>query len=266
MPQQSARGQVFTTLHVYAKGAFMLDASIYHPRLKHCKDPFGAVPLGTQVHFSAGLPTAAVGCTLCAASEFSGAETETDLLPDGRDRCSGVYTAPAEPELVWYFLRFRFADGSTQDYGAEGFAPVGAAAVPFQLTVYDDAAPTPDWFGRGVTYQIFPDRFCRLEPPEPKGMIGNRWVHENWNELMAYQPEDGVITNRDFFGGSLKGILSRLDYLESLSVSTLYLNPIFEAASNHRYDTCDYCKIDPMLGTEKDFRLLCSVRPSGACG
>ena len=236
----------------------MIDASIYHPRLKHCKDPFGAVPPGTQVHFSAGLPTAAVGCTLCAASEFSGAETETDLLPDGRDRCSGVYTAPAEPELVWYFLRFRFADGSTQDYGAEGFAPVGAAAVPFQLTVYDDAAPTPDWFGCGVTYQIFPDRFCRLEPPEPKGMIGNRWVHKNWNELMAYQPEDGVITNRDFFGGSLKGILSRLDYLESLSVSTLYLNPIFEAASNHRYDTCDYCKIDPMLGTEKDFRLLCS--------
>ncbi len=52
--------------------------------------------------------------------------------------------------------------------------------------------------------------------------------------------------------------MSRLDYLESLSVSTVYLNPIFEAASNHRYDTCDYCKIDPMLGTEQDFRLLCS--------
>ena len=177
---------------------------------------------------------------------------------DAQGRCSGIYTAPAEPDLVWYFLRFRFADGSTQDYGAEGFVPAGSAVPPFQLTVYDAAAPTPDWFGRGVTYQIFPDRFCRLEPPEPKGMIGNRWVHENWNEPMAYQPEDGVITNRDFFGGSLKGILSRLDYLESLSVSTVYLNPIFEAASNHRYDTCDYCKIDPMLGTEQDFRLLCS--------
>ena len=177
---------------------------------------------------------------------------------DAQGRCSGIYTVPAEPDLVWYFLRFRFADGSTQDYGAEGFVPAGSAVPPFQLTVYDAAAPTPDWFGRGVTYQIFPDRFCRLEPPEPKGMIGNRWVHENWNEPMAYQPEDGVITNRDFFGGSLKGILSRLDYLESLSVSTVYLNPIFEAASNHRYDTCDYCKIDPMLGTEQDFRLLCS--------
>ena len=67
-----------------------------------------------------------------------------------------------------------------------------------------------------------------------------------------------MITIRDVFGGSLKGILSRLDYLESLSVSTVYLNPIFEAASNHRYDTCDYCKIDQMLGTEQDFRLLCS--------
>lgn len=240
------------------KEVFMLDALIYHPRRKHCKNPFGAVPLGTQVRFSAGLPAAAVGCTLCAAAEFSGAETETDLPFDAQGRCSGIYTVPAEPDLVWYFLRFRFADGSTQDYGAEGFVPAGSAVPPFQLTVYDAAAPTPDWFGRGVTYQIFPDRFCRLEPPEPKGMIGNRWVHENWNEPMAYQPEDGVITNRDFFGGSLKGILSRLDYLESLSVSTVYLNPIFEAASNHRYDTCDYCKIDPMLGTEQDFRLLCS--------
>ena len=113
----------------------MLDALIYHPRRKHCKDPFGAVPLGTQVRFSAGLPAAAVGCTLCAAAEFSGAETETDLPFDAQGRCSGIYTVPAEPDLVWYFLRFRFADGSTQDYGAEGFVPAGSAVPPVQLTV-----------------------------------------------------------------------------------------------------------------------------------
>ena len=68
----------------------MLDALIYHPRRKHCKNPFGAVPLGTQVRFSAGLPAAAVGCTLCAAAEFSGAETETDLPFDAQGRCSGI--------------------------------------------------------------------------------------------------------------------------------------------------------------------------------
>ncbi len=166
------------------------------------------------------------------------------------------FSAPGAPELVWYYFRLRYEDGSVRCYGAEGFAE-GSAPPPFQLTVYDGSTDTPAWFGAGVTYQIFPDRFCRLEPPNPEGMPGDRWVHENWDELMAYEPEDGVVTNRDFFGGSLKGILSRLSYLESLSVSTIYLNPIFEAASNHRYDTCDYQKIDPMLGTEKDFRLLC---------
>ena len=51
--------------------------------------------------------------------------------------------------------------------------------------------------------------------------------------------------------------MEKLDYLQSLSVTTLYLNPIFEAASNHRYNTADYRAVDPMLGTEEDFRELC---------
>ena len=236
----------------------MLDTSIYHPRLPRFKTPFGAVPLGTRVQFSVGLPEGAVGCTLCTTLEF--AESSADYVMEAA-AAGGLtlsYTAPGKADLVWYFFRFRFADGSERCYGADGFVKDGISPAPFQLTVYDDSEETPAWFGEGVTYQIFPDRFCRLEPPDPEGMIGNRWVHENWNELMVYQPEDGVITNRDFFGGSLKGILSRLDYLESLSVSTIYLNPIFEAASNHRYDTCDYKKIDPMLGTERDFKLLCA--------
>lgn len=234
----------------------MLDTSIYHPRLAQYKQPFGAVPLAATVSFAVGLPAGAVGCTLSTRREFSGGTAEYAMTAAaGGWRCT--YTAPAEPELVWYSFRFRFADGSEARYGADGFVQEGAPLAPFQLTVYDGSAETPAWFGEGVTYQIFPDRFCRLEPPDPAGMIGRRWVHENWNELMAYEPEDGIITNRDFFGGSLRGILSRLDYLESLSVSTLYLNPIFEAASNHRYDTCDYKKIDPMLGTEQDFKLLC---------
>ena len=236
----------------------MLDTSIYHPRLPRFKTPFGAVPLGTRVQFSVGLPEGAVGCTLCTTLEF--AESSADYVMEAA-AAGGLtlsYTAPGKADLVWYFFRFRFADGSERCYGADGFVKDGISPAPFQLTVYDDSEETPAWFGEGVTYQIFPDRFCRLEPPDPEGMIGNCWVHENWNELMVYQPEDGVITNRDFFGGSLKGILSRLDYLESLSVSTIYLNPIFEAASNHRYDTCDYKKIDPMLGTERDFKLLCA--------
>ncbi len=235
----------------------MLDKSIFHPRLSIHKTPFGAVPTGTAVHFSTGLPQQAVSCTLSLSSEFHSTNRRISMACS-MDGFHCTYTAPDDIDLIWYTFLFSFADGSTRQYGADGFSPDGESAPPFQLTVYDGSTQTPDWFGDGITYQIFPDRFCRLEKPDPSGMIGNRWVHDDWNEPVAYQAENGVITNRDFFGGSLKGILSRLDYLQSLSVSTIYLNPIFEAASNHRYDTCDYGQIDPMLGTERDFRLLCS--------
>ena len=123
------------------------------------------------------------------------------------------------------------------------------------MTVYEKSH-TPFWFGAGVTYQIFPDRFCRLEIPDPKGMIGDRWVHEDWDDDPDYDPPDGRWC-RDFFGGSFRGVISKLDYLSEMGVSTIYFNPIFESASNHRYNTADYRKIDPMLGTEEDFRELC---------
>ena len=116
----------------------------------------------------------------------------------------------------------------------------------------------PAWFGRGVTYQIFPDRFCRSHIPDPVGMVGGRTVHENWEDCPQWQPdEQGQIRNRDFFGGDLAGIMEKLDYLKELGVDTIYFNPIFEAAENHRYGTADYGNIDPMLGTEQDFRRLC---------
>ena len=233
----------------------MLDTHIFDPWQQQYKSPFGAVPCGTAVRFFTGAPAGAAACSLVVSLEF---QKEEQGFPMARSDAGFAltFTAPAAPDLVWYFFRFTMEDGSVRVYGTEGFGKDGNCPL-FQLTVYDDTETTPAWFGEGVTYQIFPDRFCRLEKPDPTGMIGDRWVHENWEELPAYLPEDGEIRNRDFFGGSLKGILSRLDYLESLSVSTIYLNPIFEAASNHRYDTCDYEKIDPMLGTEQDFRLLC---------
>ena len=61
----------------------------------------------------------------------------------------------------------------------------------------------------------------------------------------------------DYFGGTLKGIEESLEYLQSLGVNVVYLNPIFEAASNHRYNTADYFSIDPVLGSEADFESLC---------
>ena len=117
----------------------------------------------------------------------------------------------------------------------------------------------PEWYGEGTVYQIFPDRFRRLSVPNPEGLVGNRWVHKNWEEAPSWRPDpDGEVRNRDFFGGSLAGITDKLDELASLGVTTIYLNPIFESASNHRYNTADYSKIDPFLGTEEDFKTLCA--------
>lgn len=124
----------------------------------------------------------------------------------------------------------------------------------FQLTVSDENYQTPDWFKGGIMYQIFPDRFCKEgNTPNVKGRI----LRDDWYGLPSYKPDEkGKILNNDFFGGNFQGIKSKLPYLKSLNVSVIYLNPIFEAASNHRYDTSDYMNVDPVLGSKEDFKSL----------
>ena len=227
---------------------------VFDPRDAACKSPFGAVACGAEVSFTLR-DGDYYACELLVHREFAGVD-EVCPLPPAEDGFSGIYTAPQEPDLCWYAFRFTRADGSTVCYGRSGWCGQDAL-VRWQLTVYEDT-PTPAWFGQGVTYQIFPDRFRRTSVPDVGGMVGRRWVHDNWSDQPVFLPdEQGQITNRDFFGGSLAGITEKLDYLKSLSVSTIYLNPIFEADSNHRYNTADYHAIDPMLGSEEDFRTLC---------
>ena len=227
----------------------------FDPRDTRCKTPFGAAKCGTEVRFTL-FDDAFCGCELLVYREFAGAE-DVCPLPPAEGGFTGAYTVPGEGELCWYVFRLTRWDGALSYLGKNGLRPDRDGAARWQLTVYEDTA-TPDWFGRGVTYQIFPDRFRRTGTPDVSGMVGRRWLHESWDDQPVFRPdEDGQITNRDFFGGSLAGITEKLDYLQSLSVTTLYLNPIFEAASNHRYDTADYRAIDPLLGDEETFRTLC---------
>ena len=227
----------------------------FDPRDTRCKTPFGAAKCGTEVRFTL-FDDAFCGCELLVYREFAGAE-DVCPLPPAEGGFAGTYTVPGEGELCWYVFRLTRWDGTLSYLGKNGLRPDRDGAERWQLTVYEDTA-TPDWFGRGVTYQIFPDRFRRTGTPDVSGMVGRRWLHESWDDQPVFRPdEDGQITNRDFFGGSLAGITEKLDYLQSLSVTTLYLNPIFEAASNHRYDTADYRAIDPLLGDEETFRTLC---------
>lgn len=79
----------------------------------------------------------------------------------------------------------------------------------------------------------------------------------NWGEMPYYKPDqNGHVWNNDYFGGDLDGIRSKLDYLKDLGVTCIYLNPIFESHENHRYNTANYRNVDPLLGTNEDFREL----------
>ncbi|MBQ7739949.1 MAG: glycoside hydrolase family 13 protein [Eubacterium sp.] len=159
--------------------------------------------------------------------------------------------------LYWYHFELDTPWGKSfirnEGHGIGDFAPDGA---DFQQTVYDEGFTTPDWLKGGIIYQIFPDRFYNSGTPK-KGVRETR-VMRKWGEEPFWREEQmNGIWNNDYFGGDLKGIEEKLPYLADLCVSCIYLNPIFEANSNHRYDTADYEKIDPLLGTEEDFKSLC---------
>ena len=127
----------------------------------------------------------------------------------------------------------------------------------YQLTVYEENE-TPNWFKEGVLYHIFVDRFNNGnrngKPSNPKK---NSFIYGNWEDDPMYiKDENGDILRWDFYGGNLKGIINKLGYLKKLGVSIIYLSPIFEASSNHKYNTGDYKKIDPMFGDEEIFEEL----------
>ena len=241
----------------------MSEPFVFDPRCDLCKVPFGAVVCGREVTIHCR-PMTCEGfsnCSIVLHSEFAKVWKEYELSVTGaagdRTCFSVTFPAPDQPDLVWYHFRFRRSDGTGCDLDKSGYRSDGLID-PWQMTVYRESR-SPKWFGAGVTYQIFPDRFCRLKMPDPEGLIGNRWVHENWDDVPEWRPDpDGEIRNRDFFGGSLAGVTSKLDDLAALGVTTLYFCPIFESASNHRYNTADYRTIDPMLGTEEDFKTLCA--------
>lgn len=180
---------------------------------------------------------------------------------------------PAETGVVWYSFDIEASDGAVWRYGAREGWVTGEGAFAygdppsFQITVFSPRPRQPRWYREGIVYQIFPDRFARGEDWEERAAEAlavqrkggpERALVEDWDTLPTYErTPDGGVARWDFYGGTLEGIREKLGYLEDLGVTALYLNPVFEAASNHRYDTADYLRIDPMLGDEESFRALC---------
>ena len=202
----------------------------YDSRDSRYKSPYGAVSSGTQVQLTLRPPRAECFSHASVNVRFESRFNEILILKmpwQGHDLGQDLFSVELDTTgyvgLVWYSFRLEKLNGSGQELG------------PYQLTVYDGAREAPSWFGEGVTYQIFPDRFRRSKVPDPEGLVGGRTVHQSWEEFPEYRPDDqGEVRNRDFFGGDFQGVLEKLDYLKSLGVETLYFNPIFEAAENHR--------------------------------
>ena len=217
---------------------------VHESRNSAFRRPFGAAETGTEVYLAAEKAGAA-DMTL-RLHPFTGEDTLLPMASEGGGRFSVTVTLPETPCVLWY--SFRTGDDET---------------CAWQITVYKKAA-VPDWWKDGVVYQIFPDRFARERdwtPREPEARRGtHRFLVRDWDTPVFYpRAENGDVSSWPFWGGTLRGIEEKLPYLASLGVTVLYLNPIFEAASNHRYDTADYTRVDPLLGRKKDFESLDAV-------
>lgn len=159
-----------------------------------------------------------------------------------------------------YFYKFCY----TSDYGEfsvtkneDGLGVISNEGEWWQLTCYDKNYSTPDWLKGGIIYQIFPDRF-KNSGKAKEGVPADRYLCKDWGKEPEYRQNIGPCSlGNDYYGGDIKGVTEKLPYLASLGVSCIYLNPIFEAHSNHRYNTADYMKIDPLLGSDKDLEELC---------
>ncbi len=220
--------------------------------------PGGAVQIGTCIR----IRLYAAACDGAVLRVWNGREYRLRM-----DRTSEGYeatlSAPNHPCLLWYRFELMRDGALAAQYGAAERYGDGVLTqsepASFQITVYDACCETPQWLRRGVMLQVFPDRFCRSDAYRPPDNP-DRTLHARWNEAPLLDPDPRSQDNRafDFFGGNLRGICDKLPFLHEMGFTVLYLNPIFQARSNHRYDTGDYTRIDPQLGTEEDFVELCA--------
>lgn len=238
---------------------------IFDSRDKFYKDPFGAVVKDERIHFKIVLPRY-LACTKASLRVIADNNTSSKYLMmywcgmygDSHEMWECHFT-PRDEGIYWYFFEIDTNTGKKQisKCNASSIGEIFDAAS-WQLTVSSKDFNTPTWLNQGIMYQIFPDRFYRSNKKK-LNVPSDRTLINDWSADPVWQKNSsGEITNSDYFCGDLQGIIEKLDYLESLGVTCIYLNPIFEAHSNHRYNTADYSKIDPLLGTEEDFIKLTS--------
>ncbi len=241
----------------------MMRTAPFNSRDVFYKSIFGSIKAGEKFKLSLLFPRDGyVKDAVAVFSKDGEKEFRFALTDDQNTLENNFYTRSGEifleEGLYFYHFEMDTNEGFRRLFnigkGIGEFDPVGG--TPWQLTVYDrDFAPPTHTMG-GIIYQIFPDRFFKADI---KAKIpADRFIREDWGGMPEFRQEDDKLTlGNDYFLGNLKGITEKLPYIQSLGVTMIYLNPIFEAHSNHRYNTADYFKIDPALGSENDFKELC---------
>ena len=218
--------------------------SMFHSRSTACKKPYGAVPAGQAVEFSVYPQRAQGALHVTLWIEEDGCQAESHPLhwcgyQGSHDRYTVTYTPP-HPGLYWYYFSVELADGlhyCARGYGGQAEL-LEAVGDKYQLTVYDGEYHTPRWFGEGITYNIFPDRFCRdkaPEQPESEGVV-ERVLHQNWDDIPVYLPDEhGEILNNDIFRrhaawrirqAGLSGEPARYHHLFQSDLSGVFQSPL----------------------------------------
>lgn len=243
----------------------------YNSRKKYHLSPGAAVRAGDEVLFRIVLPRYEQCSAVRLILENEQGERRYSsffwerMQGENEEWWSLQIKAPEKSGLYRYHFEFDTPWGVKNIALESGGNAVIGEGESYRLTVTRADCTVPDWLCGGVMYQIFPDRFYRSGKTPLPEMGEAALLREHWGEEPMWEPdEQGKIQKYDFFGGDLKGVEEKLGYLESLGVTCIYLNPIFSARSNHRYDTADYMEIDPLLGDAEALRSLCEA--AGAHG
>ena len=236
--------------------------TFFNSRLPRYKTPFGAIAAGTPVTLRLDVPGSFgyVDPHLVLTKDREDPvhyRMEYTGQSDGVNHFAVTVTPTTSGLYFYYFDLYTDFRKICRGPGAEGRL-TWVLEDSWQLTVYEPDFQTPDWIKSGTMYQIFPDRFYEGDPDKAMPFADRIYRADKEGEPYFWPTEqpEGYL-NMDYFGGDFLGIQKKLPYLKGLGVTCIYLNPIFEAHANHRYNTADYLKADPLLGTNEDFAALC---------
>ena len=236
---------------------------LYNSKLSQFKTPFGTLRPGETCTMHIQIPCSCqtVHVEVRLLREDGKPYLNVPMAKTAETALYETWTAAFaldDPDLYFYFFQITTKNESFRLL-KQGDDTNMEEGDWWQVSVIAEEFAVPSALEGAVMYQIFPDRFAKAGQADLHDKLQPYWIHSSTHDVPVWQPnERGEVTNNDFFGGNFAGMCEKLDYLHDLGVEVLYLNPIFMAWSTHRYDTYDYARIDPMLGTEDDFRHFCN--------